>query len=144
DSSGKSMAASALWLRLASKAGKDLERLDFARHTNWIDVQKLILQDSVSKQVDLFKRWTDGTSLKMGKLVSEELSGQRKINLGEHEGNPLITSLSASTLEAYWKCPYTFFARAHLGLFDEEDMEVEPTPSRKGQWIHAAVENILN
>ena len=143
DSSGQSVAASAVWLRLASQNKKDLDTLDFARKTNWIEAQRLILQEDVASQVDLFKSWEPGATKAKGLLVSEELNEGKKINLGAVEAKPLQFALSASRLEAYWECPFKFFARAHLALFDEEDLEIEPSVQKKGQWLHTAVEKIL-
>ncbi|CAM6001626.1 unnamed protein product [Sphagnum balticum] len=51
--------------------------------------------------------------------------------------------MSASRLEAFWECPYKFFSRTYLNLFDEDDLEIEPSPQAKGQWLHSAAEKIL-
>jgi len=143
DSSGKSVAANPLWLKFAARQGKDLDQLDFAKSTVWTDVQKSILNPAISSQVDRFKNWTPGTAELKGLSVKEELEGIRRIQLPEQLGKPLPMRMSASRIEAYWECPFKFFARSYLGLFDEADLEIEPSPQKKGQWLHSAAELIL-
>jgi len=143
DSSGKSIAASPLWIKVAATEKRDLDFINTAQEIQWAYVQKQILKEPVSSQVDSFKAWNPGNTLRIGERLLADTGQTRPIILGAQSAKPLISSLSASQIEAYWECPYKFFARSHLKLFDLQDMELEPTPLARGQWTHSAVEKIM-
>ena len=51
----------------------------------------------------------------------------------------LPASLSASGLESLRRCPYQFFARALLGLREQEELEAETDKRDYGTWLHAVL-----
>ncbi|MDZ4677992.1 MAG: PD-(D/E)XK nuclease family protein [Oligoflexia bacterium] len=143
DSNGRTVSASSLWLKTASDLGKNLETLDFSEHTMWLDVQKNILNPMVADQVDGFKIWNPLTAKNLGLRVSEEIEGLRQVVIPAEDAKPLSVSLSASKIESYGACPFKFFASTHLRLFDESELDVEPSAQTRGQWLHRAAERIL-
>jgi hypothetical protein len=143
DSSGRAVPASPLWLKEAADHGKNLETLDYAEHILWADVQKNILSPTVAAQVDTFKHWKPKTAQDLGWRVREEVEGLRQVMIPQESAKPLSVSLSASKIESYWACPFKFFASTHLKLYDEGDLDVEPSPQARGQWLHKAAERIL-
>ena len=143
DSSGRSISASPLWIKKASFEKRDLDFLDSAQDTQWIHVQKSILEESTSVQVDGFKKWPATNSALIGGRILAEVGKTRPVELGDQEAKPFSAHISASQIEAYWECPYKFFSRSYLKLFDEEDLELEPSALARGQWIHSAVEKIM-
>jgi len=67
----------------------------------------------------------------------------RPVELGAQDAKPFPSHISASTHRSLLGMPYKFFSRSHLKLFDEEDLELEPSALARGQWIHSAVEKIM-
>ncbi|MDN3920396.1 PD-(D/E)XK nuclease family protein [Roseateles violae] len=54
-------------------------------------------------------------------------------------GGLLPASLSASGLESLRNCPYQFFARALLGLQEQEELEATADKRDYGTWLHAVL-----
>jgi ATP-dependent helicase/DNAse subunit B len=144
DSNGRSVSASPWWIKAAALQKRDLEHLDSAKETQWLHIQRAILNPDVDQKIDEFKNLPSEFTVSLASRLNLELQGLRTIELTPHHGKPFNLALSASHLEAYWECPFKFFARRHLNLFDEADLEVEPSPQVRGQWLHKAVEKIVS
>lgn len=52
----------------------------------------------------------------------------------------LPSTLSASTVEALRDCPYRFFARAVLRLFERDELDAEVGKRDYGDWLHAVLD----
>lgn len=143
DFSGKTNESSPLWLNLATSCKKNLEILDGAEDLLWLKVQRHILSSKICEKVDVFKGWTGGWAHGVGQRVAEELEQTKAIHIPLLV-NPLPVTLSASNIESHWDCPFKFFVTQFVGLRDDKDLDVEPTPQTRGQLLHQAAEKILS
>ncbi len=144
DSSGRAQTPCITWIKWAIEAKKNLEELDVSNNINWLHIQNNIFDTQVSKNVDLFKGFELGTIQALGQRVNRDLNGGRVIELGAQESLRISNRLSASRIEKYWNCPFTFFADSHLRLLDKSDLDIEPSPQDRGIWLHGCVKNILS
>jgi ATP-dependent helicase/nuclease subunit B len=138
---GNSISASPLWLNHAAKLGRSPDLLDFAEDLTWLRVQSHILNQSVSHKVAGYKKWPQAKASFLGARLTQELIETVQLNLPDLDTSHL--RLSASSIETYWQCPFKFYVRSMLKIFDESDLELEPSPQVKGQWLHTATETIL-
>lgn len=53
-------------------------------------------------------------------------------------------SFSASRLENYAQCPFTFYAQSLLGIDIEEEKSLEGDAREQGKWVHQVLENFFS
>lgn len=138
DSKGMSLSPSALWLDTAMQQGKDLESYDFIKQTTWTQIQKNPFSDQNIEIIKNLKSWSDPKTKDFTQAYSQDMEVDTKLNVAL----PVIP-LSASALEGYWACPFKYLASYGFALVDDHELEVEPTPSVKGQILHRCAEIIL-
>ncbi len=128
--SGRFQAPSLFWLKGAIEEGQSLE-LSSPTPTRW---DELIKSEPV-KDIPLVS----------DEHLRRENAIQRDLGLSdEKEFLPKALSLSASSLEEYFKCPFRFYAQKSLHLTNLPSLDLDVDRMTRGKLIHKICEIILN
>lgn len=142
DSSGKAVSANKLWLRESVKQNGQDENYEPETSNTWDRLQRNLRNPQNLARFSDFKELDLTTFEKVLSMGDQDLNGTRRTELGARSTNPFPYRLSVSKIEEYWKCAFRFFASTGLTLRDDADIDLEPTPAEKGQWLHKAIEEI--
>lgn len=129
DFSGQFQAPSLYWLKGAIESEHTMS-LDSPGHTRWDQLMG----------ADPFCDWSK-TSLDAN-LITEFLKRDRGDVKCEGAQLPSL-SLSASSLEEYFKCPFRFFAQKGLGLSQLPSLDLDIDYMTRGRLIHKICEDLL-
>lgn len=129
DFTGTFQAPSVYWLRGALESAESLE-LQTPGSTRWDQVMQ---SDPL-----VLKRGSEQDQHTCAQLIARDLGQQ---------GYPQITfqnlSLSASSLEDYFKCPFILYAKKSLGLSELPSLDLDIDRMTNGQLIHKICEIII-
>ncbi len=135
---GEALTPSSFWLNLAKTQGKDLDLCDSANETNWMRVQSAIAYPEFQGDLDKIKNWKPGRTAELYSLVESEMRETKPVHLKLEN-----VRLSPSGIEKLWKCSFKTLAEKGFALRDDPDLEIDPTPSMRGQILHAAAEKTV-
>lgn len=129
DFSGRFQSPSLYWLQGAIEGGHDLE-IEAPGKTRW----------------DQLMQFEPDVDLKFNENHLEKIDFFIKRDLGEESTQKAKVeklSLSASTLEEYFKCPFRFFAIKGLRLSDLPAVDLDIDYQTRGRLIHKICEEIV-
>ncbi len=87
-------------------------------------------------RIERVERWNGKDTPFAGVLADVQLKGKVAARFGDH-------AFSATEIETYCKCPFSFMARFLLGLREDEDPTAHVTPLTLGNVVHQALFRFL-
>jgi len=139
DENGRPVAAHRFWIDQAMRLERRLDLLDVTEGLEWQRLQKNILRPPMATQLDQVKKWPEGWAAQLGQRVELEAKKEGAVQVPGFK----LSSLSASKIEDYFGCAFTFLAKNVFSLYDDPEVDIEPSPQDRGSWLHSAVEKLL-
>lgn len=130
DFSGSPLAPAWVWIEGARLSGAH-DKIEVPRFTRWDELQR-----SEPSQVARLRAWTEPHARFFERALNEDLGEQMppRFTLGP------IERLSPSAIEDYLNCPFVYASKYLFGLSDENDLDLEVDPARRGTLMHAVFE----
>ena len=130
DFSGHAQSPSLFWLKEALHSGHSLE-LDSPSPTRWDHLSQTNPQE--------FMNGSEKNHLRLMSFIQRDQ--------GEIPTDPVVyknLSLSPSSYEEFFQCPFKLFAKKALGLKDNRPLDLDMDPMNQGRLLHKICEDIIS
>ena len=129
DFSGQFQSPSLYWLKGAVDKGHDLE-IEAPKLTRWDELMLFSESEDLNRDKEQLQSLEKFIDRDLGVLPTP----QAEMN---------ISSLSSSSLEEYFKCPFRFFAQKSLHLTDLPSLDLDIDYMTRGRLIHKICEEVV-